>query len=443
MADRSLPLIGIAVLIVSALCACGQKGPLYLPDAAERRGHASRRCAAANREHRSAEFAADRPDSPAQPPSPAPEVTAPERNARGNPPDDSKKEKGTATPPPEHEFPPRSRPGRRLVVPVSRVPRAAAVQQFARRADRRGVRRAQHAVEVPQGLRPRKHRGGVRRAGKDLPRRSVRRVQGASPAHARRPAFADRAAVRSGARHGPAHPARVRRGSRRRDRHAGLRRREREPQRAHLHRRQGHGAAGVAADHADQHHERHDARPRRREDEVRRVSRADHRLPGAGGRQLRQHPGHRQGGTQDRGQVAGQVFDARRAGRRRRQRRRQGGREPARRPRDARARAQARDHPHRCDAAGFAAAAQAPAAGHRGAARAVHAARAAFAAQAARWRAPPAGRAHRAGRAQPRPASRPSSAHRPRPASAMARRSSRRRRASTKPSPPRRSSPTG
>ena len=176
------------------------------------------------------------------------------------------------------------------------------------------------------------------------------------------------------------------RGSRRRDRHAGLRGRERKSQRAHLHRRQGHGAAGVAADHADQHHERHGAGSRGREDQVRRVSRTDHRLPGAGGRQLRQHSGHRQGGPQDRGQVARQVFDARCAGRRRRQRRRQGGREPARGPRDARAGAQARDHPHRRDAAGLAAAAQAPAAGHRGAAHAVHAARAAFAAQAARRR---------------------------------------------------------
>ena len=48
----------------------------------------------------------------------------------------------------------------------------------------------------------------------------------------------------------------------------------------------------------------HGARSRRREDQVRRVSRADHRLPGAGGRQLRQHSRHRQGGSEDRGQVA-------------------------------------------------------------------------------------------------------------------------------------------
>ncbi len=184
----------------------------------------------------------------------------------------------------------------------------------------------------------------------------------------------------------------------------------------------------------------HGARSRWRQDQVRRVSRADHRLPGIGGRQLRQHSRHRQGGSQDRGQVARQVFDARCAGRRCRQRRRQGGREPARGSRDTRTRAQARDHSHRCDAAGLAAAAQAPAAGHRSPARAVHATRVALAAQATRRRIG----AQRPRRTPPPPAaSRSSPAHRPPPASAMARRSSRPRRATTKRSPPRRSSPTG
>ena len=44
---------------------------------------------------------------------------------------------------------------------------------------------------------------------------------------------------------GPAHPARIGRGSRRCHRHAGLRGGPAEPQRAHLHGRQGHGAARV------------------------------------------------------------------------------------------------------------------------------------------------------------------------------------------------------
>ena len=41
-----------------------------------------------------------------------------------------------------------ARPRRRLVVPVPRVPRAAAADQLARRAHRRRARRAQHAAEV-------------------------------------------------------------------------------------------------------------------------------------------------------------------------------------------------------------------------------------------------------------------------------------------------------
>ena len=66
-------------------------------------------------------------------------------------------------------------------------------------------------------------------------------------------------------------------------------------------------------DHADQHHERHAARSRRRQGQVRRLSGADHRLPGAGRRQLRQHSRHRQGGPEDRRQVAAAVRHARRA----------------------------------------------------------------------------------------------------------------------------------
>ena len=46
------------------------------------------------------------------------------------------------------------------------------------------------------------------------------------------------------------------------------------------------------------------ARSRRRQGEVRRLPRADHRLPRAGRRHLGQHSGHRQGRPEDRGQAA-------------------------------------------------------------------------------------------------------------------------------------------
>ena len=46
------------------------------------------------------------------------------------------------------------------------------------------------------------------------------------------------------------------------------------------------------------------ARSRRRQGQVRRVPRADHRLPRAGRRQLGQHSGHREGRPEDRGEAA-------------------------------------------------------------------------------------------------------------------------------------------
>ena len=155
---------------------------------------------------------------------------------------------------------------------------------------------------------------------------------------------------------------------------------------ADLHRRQGHGAAGRRRHHADQHHERQRLRPRRREGQVRRLARADHRLPRAGRRQLGQHPGHRQGRPEDRGQVARPVRHARRAGRARGRGAGQGRREPARRPRDAGARAQAGDDPLRRRAARGRRRPAAPAGERRGAAGAVRAARAALAAQGAAGR---------------------------------------------------------
>ena len=74
--------------------------------------------------------------------------------------------------------PPRSR--RRLVLSVPRVPRAAAADDVHGPADRRDLRRRQHASADPAhaeaGHDGRRHR----RAGEDLPRRHLRRVQGAS-----------------------------------------------------------------------------------------------------------------------------------------------------------------------------------------------------------------------------------------------------------------------
>ena len=86
------------------------------------------------------------------------------------------------------------------------------------------------------------------------------------------------------------------------------------------------------AHHAGEHDDRLAPRSRRREDQVRRVARADRRLPRAGRRQHRQHSGRRQSRAEDRGEVAQRVRHARQAGRERRGDRRQGRREPARRP---------------------------------------------------------------------------------------------------------------
>jgi predicted small lipoprotein YifL len=90
MADRALAKFGIAVLLVGALVACGQKGRLYLPDAASEivtRPAATPPSAETTQAPNSPQTA----DSPAAPPSPAPEVTAPE----------PKKEKSPAPTPPK------------------------------------------------------------------------------------------------------------------------------------------------------------------------------------------------------------------------------------------------------------------------------------------------------------------------------------------------------
>ncbi len=129
--------------------------------------------------------------------------------------------------------------------------------------------------------------------------------------------------------HGPAAAAHFRRRGRRRHRHAGATLRRQRQAGADLHRRQGHGAAGGRAHHADQHHEQHAHGSRRREGQVRCLARADHRLPGPHRRQLGQHPRHRQGGTEDRREVAGDLRNHRQAAGKRRRDHRRGGREPA------------------------------------------------------------------------------------------------------------------
>ena len=212
--------------------------------------------------------------------------------------------------------------------------------------------------------------------------------------------------------------------------------------RADLHRRQGHGAAGGRPHHAGQHHDRLVARPRRREGQVRRVPRADHRLPRAGRRQLRQHPRHAKVGPKTAAKWLNQYTHARRAARARR---------PRSRARSARACARTSTtlalsrqlatidcdaRPRRCSPAGP----RPPRARRRAAARAVHAARAALAAAAA------AGGARSSRR--PRPALPAHASHGGRAGCAAAATAppaarERGRRATTRPSSPRRSSTTG
>src|SRR6185312_2998673 len=72
---------------------------------------------------------------------------------------------------------------RRVKLPVSCLPRAAAAQQRHRRADRRAVRRGQHAArDAERKARLRRLRDGCTRA--HVPRRPVCRIQGQSPADA-------------------------------------------------------------------------------------------------------------------------------------------------------------------------------------------------------------------------------------------------------------------
>jgi predicted small lipoprotein YifL len=65
--------IGLALILVTALAGCGQKGPLYLPG--EAKDIVTRPAAPSPGAPNSPQTV----DSPVTPPSPAPEVSAPER----------------------------------------------------------------------------------------------------------------------------------------------------------------------------------------------------------------------------------------------------------------------------------------------------------------------------------------------------------------------------
>ena len=162
-------------------------------------------------------------------------------------------------------------------------------------------------------------------------------------ADAGRPALTAAAAARLRRGDGAAHAANHRRGSRRRDRHAGEASGCTGHGCADLDRRQGHRADRRRAHHAREHDDRLAARPRRREEQVRHLARTDHGLPRAHRRQHRQHSRHRQSRAENRGEVAERVRHARQAGGERSGDQRQGRREPARGPADPGAVAQARD----------------------------------------------------------------------------------------------------
>ena len=90
MSDK-LTLLTAAALLACALTACGQKGPLYLPDTPTE--VVTRPAATPSSENAEAPNSPQTPDSSPAPSSPAPEVTAPES--------DPKKNKTAAPPPPK------------------------------------------------------------------------------------------------------------------------------------------------------------------------------------------------------------------------------------------------------------------------------------------------------------------------------------------------------
>jgi len=97
MADKSAAHIGMTALMVCALIGCGQKGPLYLPDAPT--GMVTRPAESPPpAENTQAPNSPQTPDSPPSPPSPTPEVTAPGGTPAA---EDPKKDKGAAPSPPK------------------------------------------------------------------------------------------------------------------------------------------------------------------------------------------------------------------------------------------------------------------------------------------------------------------------------------------------------
>jgi len=96
MSDNCTIRVAIAALTLGALAGCGQKGPLYLPDTAGE--VVTRPATTPPAEDSSAPDSAQTVDSPTEPPSPAPEVTAPVGTPEAK---DTKKEKGATPPPPK------------------------------------------------------------------------------------------------------------------------------------------------------------------------------------------------------------------------------------------------------------------------------------------------------------------------------------------------------
>ena len=97
MADKSSTYIVIVTLLAGALAACGQKGPLYLPDAPGEVVTRPPEASPPPQENTTAPNSPQTIDEPALPPSPAPEVTAPVGTPDAGEP---KKEKGAAPPQP-------------------------------------------------------------------------------------------------------------------------------------------------------------------------------------------------------------------------------------------------------------------------------------------------------------------------------------------------------
>lgn len=89
--------LSLVVLCVGSLAACGQKGDLYLPDAPRELVTRPAPTPATSSESTEAPNSPQTVDSPLGAPTPTPEVTAP---AGTQDPEDAKKEKGTASPPP-------------------------------------------------------------------------------------------------------------------------------------------------------------------------------------------------------------------------------------------------------------------------------------------------------------------------------------------------------